>query len=485
MVREKEIFIKNILQFIDVIVIGSSFFISFFLMWHVRDFFELGEMAFAPSFDLSGAFFFFRNNIIIFASAIIFWMIFLSVFKVYQDFQTTRFMKIAFGIFQAALASALAIGSVVFLTKMTLTSRLFIFLFSINSGILLLIEKRVVLSFLVFLRKSGHYQRNILIVGTGKRAQNFILVIKNHKDWGLNIIGLIDDEPAKVGNRIMGVKVLGRLQDIPKILHEYVIDRVVFVVPRNWLSKIEEAILACESEGVGTYLSVDLFNTKISNVKQTDFAGIPLLEFITFSAHEWQMFFKRTLDIFISLLSILLSLPIMLVIVVGIKLSSKGPVIFKQERCGLNGRRFLVYKFRTMIVGAEMHKKELKRHNEMQGPVFKIKHDPRIYPFGHFLRKTSLDELPQLFNVLKGDMSIVGPRPPLPVEVDMYEVWQRRRLSLKPGITCIWQVSGRNMIDFDRWMEMDLEYIDNWSLLLDFRIMLKTFFVVLFGYGAY
>ena len=485
MVREKEIFFKNILQIIDIVVISISFFVTYFLMGLIRKFFDLGEMAFAPSFNFSGALFFFKSYIIIFVAALAFWMIFLSFFGVYRDFRTTKFIKIIFGIFNSALASTIAVGSVVFLTKLTLTSRLFILLFALVNIILMLIEKRIVLIIFELLRKGGHYSRNLLIVGTGKRAQNFIQIVNNHSKWGLDIIGLIDDEPAKVGAVVMGVKVMGRLSDIPRILHDCVIDQVVFVVPRNWLGKIEEAILACENEGVGTYLSVDLFNTKISSVKQTDFGGIPLLEFETFSAKEWQMFFKRTLDILISLIGIVLTLPLFIFITIGIKLSSKGPIIFKQERCGLNGRDFVLFKFRTMIPGAEMRKKELERQNEMQGPVFKIKHDPRIYPLGRFLRKTSLDELPQLFNVLKGDMSIVGPRPPLQIEVDMYEIWQRRRLSLKPGITCIWQVSGRNMVDFDRWMEMDLEYIDGWSLGLDFKIMAKTFLVVLFGYGAY
>jgi len=153
-------------------------------------------------------------------------------------------------------------------------------------------------------------------------------------------------------------------------------------------------------------------------------------------------------------------------------------------RSGLNGRKFKLYKFRTMVVGAEMKKRELEKMNEMDGPVFKMKFDPRITKIGRILRKLSIDEIPQLLNVLKGDMSIVGPRPPLPVEVELYKMWQRRRLSLKPGLTCIWQVSGRNQVQFEKWMQMDLQYIDQWSLWLDFKILFKTVFVVLFGYGA-
>ncbi len=186
----------------------------------------------------------------------------------------------------------------------------------------------------------------------------------------------------------------------------------------------------------------------------------------------------------LSVILLVIFSPLILVTVAAIKATSKGPVLFSQIRSGMNGRRFKLYKFRTMIVGAEMKKRELEKMNEMDGPVFKMKFDPRITPVGRILRKFSIDEIPQLINVLKGDMSIVGPRPPLPVEVELYKMWQRRRLSLKPGLTCTWQVSGRNNIQFDRWMEMDLEYIDKWSLWLDMKILVKTVFVVMFGYGA-
>ena len=176
-------------------------------------------------------------------------------------------------------------------------------------------------------------------------------------------------------------------------------------------------------------------------------------------AKEWQLFFKRLFDVIFSFLSIVLLSPLFLFVALGIKLTSRGPIFFRQVRCGLNGRKFILYKFRSMYVGAEMRKRELERQNEMKGPVFKMKRDPRVTRFGRFIRKLSIDELPQLFNVFMGNMSLVGPRPPLPAEVDMYESWQRRRLSMKPGLTCIWQVSGRNKIDFEQWMEMDLQYL--------------------------
>jgi exopolysaccharide biosynthesis polyprenyl glycosylphosphotransferase len=236
--------------------------------------------------------------------------------------------------------------------------------------------------------------------------------------------------------------------------------------------------------GISTSIALDLYNLHIARTRQTDFNGFPLLEFETFHAKEWELFIKRIMDIFVASLALLLFSPLMLLVAVLQKLTSKGPVFFKQTRIGLNGRRFTLYKFRSMVIDAEERKQELIEKNEMDGPVFKIRRDPRITRLGYILRKTSIDELPQFFNVIMGTMSVVGPRPPLVSEVEDYKVWQRRRLSLKPGITCIWQVSGRNKIGFDQWMKMDLEYIDNWSLWLDIKILFKTLFVVMVGYGA-
>ena len=201
------------------------------------------------------------------------------------------------------------------------------------------------------------------------------------------------------------------------------------------------------------------------------------------SPNELGLYFKGIIDYVGAALGLIILAPVFLIITILIKLTSPGAIFFYQERCGLNGRHFLVRKFRTMHKHAEEERKLLEKDNEMDGPVFKIKNDPRISPIGHFLRKTSLDELPQLINVLRGEMSLVGPRPPIPAEVEQYQLWQRRRLSMKPGITCIWQVSGRNDISFEKWMNMDLEYIDNWSLLLDLKLLFLTIKEVTVGGG--
>jgi exopolysaccharide biosynthesis polyprenyl glycosylphosphotransferase len=229
---------------------------------------------------------------------------------------------------------------------------------------------------------------------------------------------------------------------------------------------------------------VDLFPSKVSNVTMEFLENVPLLTFSTTPDHAFELLVKRVMDIVLSAILLAVLFPLMVLVGILIKLTSKGPMIYKQIRCGLYGRRFVLYKFRSMNDGAEDVLWEIKHLNEMDGPVFKMRNDPRVTPPGRFLRKSSIDELPQFWNVLKGDMSLVGPRAPLPEEVREYSRWQRRRLSVKPGITCLWQVSGRNEIDFHEWMKLDLHYIDNWSLLLDLKILLRTFPVVLLGKGA-
>jgi exopolysaccharide biosynthesis polyprenyl glycosylphosphotransferase len=338
--------------------------------------------------------------------------------------------------------------------------------------------------FLDYVFRQGYNLVNIVIVGTGTRAQEFIQLVQAHSNWGLKIIGLVDDDPKLLGKKVLDYEVIGRIRDIPRLLRTLVVDRVIFVVPRMWLSRIEETIHHCEREGISTAVCVDLYKPKLAKFYVSNFAGMPLLNYQTYVATEWQLFIKRLVDVVISLLTLLALSPLFLAVMAGIKINSRGPVFFKQMRCGLNGRKFMLIKFRSMIVGSEVRQKELRRLNEMSGPVFKIHRDPRVTTFGRFLRKFSIDEFPQLFNVLRGDMSLVGPRPPLPEEVDLYETWQRRRLSMKPGVTCIWQVSGRNKIDFEQWMELDLQYIDNFSLWLDFKLLARTFFVVMTGYGA-
>ena len=248
---------------------------------------------------------------------------------------------------------------------------------------------------------------------------------------------------------------------------------------------MKQIFLMCEELGIRTRVAMNFFQNRIARMEIEELEGIPFLTFTTTPSNETELAFKRLLDISISVFLLTLALPVITIVALLIKFTSPGSIFFKQTRLGLNGRMFTLYKFRTMIEDAHERRGEVEHLNEMSGPVFKSKSDPRVTPFGRLLRRFSLDELPQFWNVLKGDMSLVGPRPPIPEEVASYHRWHRRRLSMKPGLTCLWQVSGRNNIDFDRWMQLDLQYIDNWSPSLDLKILLRTIPAVLSGKGAF
>ena len=250
------------------------------------------------------------------------------------------------------------------------------------------------------------------------------------------------------------------------------------------LAGLEEIFLLCEEEGVKTRVMLSFFPHVTSKVYLEALQDLPLLTFTTTPQNDYLLLVKNGIDLVLACVLLVLAAPLLALIALLVKTTSKGPIVFKQIRCGLGGREFVFYKFRSMVENAEATRSRLQHLNEMSGPVFKIGKDPRCTPVGRFLRKFSLDELPQLINILKGDMSFVGPRPPLPGEVENYQRWQRRRLRMKPGLTCLWQVRGRNEIDFDEWMKLDLQYIDDWSLLLDVKIALKTIPIVLLGKGT-
>ena len=321
----------------------------------------------------------------------------------------------------------------------------------------------------------------VLLVGSGEDASTIARAVAEHPDWNIEVAGHIWRDPSDHGSLL---EALGSLRELPRIVESARVDQV-FVTGRDWPGdELERIADACEEVGVRFSIDAGFLGLGISRPQLDSFAGWQVLSFSAVPEASVSLVAKRTMDVVASGLGLLVLSPLLLTVAALIKITDPGPVFFIQERSGLHGRPFPMFKFRTMVVDAEKRLAELQAKNEMSGPVFKMKHDPRITPIGRFLRKTSIDELPQLWNVFKGDMSLVGPRPPIPAEVARYVRWQRRRLSMKPGITCIWQVSGRNNIDFDTWMRLDLQYIDNWSLGLDVRLLLQTVPVVLRGTGA-
>jgi exopolysaccharide biosynthesis polyprenyl glycosylphosphotransferase len=323
-------------------------------------------------------------------------------------------------------------------------------------------------------RVQGQYQRRFIIAGTNKEITRMRQEIGTHKDEGIEIVAELDLNQ-------MGA------QELIQMLHEHSVYGVILNARHTYFEQIENVIKSCELEGVEVWLMADFFATQISRTSFDEMLGRPLLIFRTTPESSWHSIAKLLLDFFGSLFFfVIFGWWLFPIIALVIKLSSPGPVFFKQQRSGQSGQPFTLYKFRTMVSNAEQYRNELERMNEMRGPVFKLTKDPRVTKVGKILRKYSLDELPQFWNVLRGDMSLVGPRP-LPVdEVKRFsDLAHRRRLSVKPGLTCLWQIGGRNQIfDFKDWVRLDLEYIDNWSLWLDLKILIFTIPAVLRGTGA-
>jgi len=484
MIKEKEAILRASLIFADILVVSLAYIVAFALRknfgleistsgWPV-----ISRATAENSLTLS-------RYIVFLAIAAPLWVWMLYINGLYRSLRTLSFFRIFWIVCKAGLMTVLAFGAFLFLAKATVVSRFFFLLFAVTSLVLILAEKAAVYAAMHYVHTRGRYYRRLLIVGTGPRAADFIRRIKSHPEWGFRILGAIDDEPGRGIRKVDSVPIIGSLGDIPEILHNEPIDEIVFVVPRSRLSHVETALHDCETEGVATTITVDLFDMQIATSAVSEIDGVPLLRFQTTKINERQLLIKRFLDIVISGLIIVLLGPLLVFLALLIKLTSPGPVFFKQQRLGLHGRKFTLYKFRTMRQGAHDVLSKVNDVAEMDTPEFRAKKTEWITPLGRVMRKFSLDELPQFFNVFIGRMSLIGPRPTVPDEVEKYKTWQRRRFSMKPGITCLWQVNGRNNIGFEDWMKLDLEYLDNWSLWLDCKIMVKTIPVVLFGIGAY
>lgn len=326
-------------------------------------------------------------------------------------------------------------------------------------------------------RKKGLYNSNILVIGD-KHVGAFINKIESNPLWGYHIKGVVTDNPD-VKEKFESMYTIYSIDSLKEVLVQEPIDELYYCRSSLDNKLVSDLIYMCLEIGVTFRVSSQILSLAQAKSKIYYLGESPYFTFQNTPKQNFNLALKSIFDRIFALCVLLFFSPVFLIIAILIKLDSKGPVFFKQVRSGLRGREFMVYKFRSMCDGAEDMLESMKDENEQEGPVFKVKNDKRITKIGSFLRKTSLDELPQFINVLKGDMSVVGPRPPLPAEVKQYKTWQTRRLSMKPGITCIWQVSGRNNIPFEQWMKLDLQYIDTWSLGLDFMIILKTVKTVL------
>jgi exopolysaccharide biosynthesis polyprenyl glycosylphosphotransferase len=335
------------------------------------------------------------------------------------------------------------------------------------------------------LRERGHNVKSVIVVGGGERGRRFAAHLQSRHDLGYKVVGYVETNPTFRTDNI-NAPWLGTFEDLPQIVANEVIDEVAVALPiKSHYSKIERAVSILEEQGITTHVLSDLFPQKLARSHPFDFDGVPIVTLRSTPPFGWRTEMKRIIDLSVSLICLVFCTPLFALVAIAIKLESAGPIFFVQERVGFSKRRFRMIKFRTMAADAEDRMKEIEHLNEKTGPIFKIRNDPRITRVGKWLRKTSIDELPQLINVLLGDMSVVGPRPLSVRDATRMELaWQKRRFSVKPGLTCLWQVSGRSNLSFEQWMQLDLDYIDHWSLKLDVRILLRTIPAILSARGA-
>ncbi len=405
--------------------------------------------------------------------------------RFYESLRLKSITDIVLMVIRAGIMEFFILGTLVFIVQAKTTSRYFFGLFLLINYALVLVEKLGVRILLTVIRKRGYNYRQLLVVGSGPNADHVIRSLKRNNHWGYVPIGILSFSD-KDSESLHGVPVLGRVSELESIVRGRTVDEVVFALDRFNSEELTEPMFLCERLGISTRVSLAFFDLTRQKIAFTQMEEIPLLTFYTTLRTPTEEFIKRVMDICVSVIGLMITLVLTPWIYFKIQRESPGPILFKQPRVGENGRSFKCYKFRTMSLDAEARKQELADKNQMEGPLFKIENDPRVYPFGAFMRRTSIDELPQFFNILRGDMSVVGTRPPTPDEVKKYETHFRKRLSIRPGLTGLWQVSGRNEIrNFEDVLKIDVEYIERWSIGLDIRIIFKTIWVILFRRGAY
>ena len=403
----------------------------------------------------------------------------------YGEQRGRRFWDDFYGIFNGTTTGLGITIIIVFFWRPLFYSRLIFAYTAVLVLVLLSLERIILRAVLARLRKRGVGVARTLIVGAGELGRMVIRNVVANPDLGYQVVGFVDDNPEKATD-IGPIRALGNVDKLPTLLEEEEIDEVIITLPWHSYRRIMRVMTQCERAGVRARVVPDLFQLRLGRVEVDSLNGIPLIGLKEMRLSRHQLIIKRGMDVVLSALALIVLAPFLGLIALAIKLDSpNGPVLFRQVRVGKNGQLFHLYKFRSMIPEAELIKKHLKDLNEADGPLFKIRNDPRLTRVGRILRRFSLDELPQLVNVLRGEMSLVGPRPALPEEVAHYEPWHHKRLTVTPGITGLWQISGRSDLSFDEMMLLDVYYVENWSLLLDVRILILTIPKVIMGEGAY
>ncbi|HTV60704.1 MAG TPA: sugar transferase [Verrucomicrobiae bacterium] len=427
------------------------------------------------------------SNFAIFLAMVLAWHLVFAFSGMYGSKRLSTRRSILHDAFRATSFCVISLSLAALLFTITMVTPRFLLLFWILSFSLVSSGRLLLREFLGNVRRRGRNLRYMLILGTNQRALEFAASIESRPELGYRVLGFADDYwPAIDAFHRSGRALVCDFKALPEFLRHNVVDEIANYLPlRSFYEHTSQVAALCELHGIILRFNTDLFGLKTARPQAAELEGRHYITYSSGIRDTWPLLIKRSVDIFVSLSLLILLGPLFLLAAALIKWTSVGPVFFLQERIGYNKRRFRIYKFRTMVPGAEKMMTELERLNEVSGPVFKIKNDPRITPLGKFLRRASIDELPQLINVLKGEMSLVGPRP-LPVRdyQGFSEDWQRRRFSVRPGITCLWQVKGRSSITFEQWMRLDMQYLDEWSLWLDMKILARTIPAVLRGSGA-
>ncbi len=418
-------------------------------------------------------------NILAVLLLLIAWNQLFTFFGLYERRRLDRRFREWWDIIKATTIGVLFIASLAFLLREESITQRVLFTFWPACIFFTILSRTLVRAYLVRLRNRGRNLRYIVFIGSGQRAVDWAKKIVERHDLGYRLVGFIDDAYAgSCVQQIPKARHLCTLKELPNFLESHVVDEVFIALPvKSYYEQIRQIADLCQELGILCRVPSNWFEFKVARTVAFELAGEPVLTIYTGSRKQLEhLWAKRTMDLLLAGVALFFLMPLLAAIAILIKAASPGPVFFKQDRVGYNRRRFKIIKFRTMVVDAEKMQDELAAFNESDGPTFKIQNDPRITRIGRWLRRTSLDEIPQLFNVLKGEMSLVGPRP-LPVRdvAGMDERWQKRRFSMRPGLTCLWQINGRNRLRFYDWMRLDLQYIDQWSMMLDVKILLKTF----------
>jgi exopolysaccharide biosynthesis polyprenyl glycosylphosphotransferase len=462
--------VKAILGFTDVILIS----LAFILAYQTRT-----RLHFEHVFYLD-----FPVIVLLLAVSVLCWIGIGFWFNVYEKLDSAHSNVVLRDTFRQCALGAVCVVVAEYALRLEPyeLSRPFVVLFALYAWILLCLFRINAARVIGAIRRRFGTAHFVMIVGSSESARHIGEALEKSRDYGVRLVGFLDEEPGQV--KLTHTYEQHPVSRLRELLRHHTVDEIIFAVDSGRLAGMEELFLLCDEEGVRTRLVIDFFPHVNSQIYLDHLGPTPLLTFSAAPHDEVRLLMKRVMDVMLAAAALVLLLPFMLLIALSIRLTSPGPAIFRQERCGLNGRRFMFYKFRSMCDNAEELKSSLMYLNH-KSTAFKIPNDPRLTVIGRWLRKFSVDEWPQLWNVLRGDMSLVGPRPAVPDEVELYQTWQRRRLRMRPGLTCLWALAGRDMLDFDTWMKMDMQYIDSWSLTLDWNILLRTIPRVLMGKGAH